>query len=349
MAHHFLLNHHIPSEVMSFYSPQISPLQITLSFYDALSLQTIFQNQCIQRLQFFQNSVIQHPTQTSHYFSPSKILNDDYACIKSEKDQTLVNLFDSTLTKEAVTNLTDKINLKLEEKEGPPLLDLKSYITHMLYFFIENFGKIEEIQYEQEREKYSFHINLLALFDALAEKYKLASKCREDMIRYILRKALAYLRDSLKVKQKLTSKAASMVLCQKYFEINSEELTTNNINMEKEEDMLNFLLPYKKNSRNKTANNSFITELFASETFYQDYLNFLSNFEEIVKQDNQRKITKFIDFLVACVQENKIHQIKNFKRLPWLNIWLRTSKIIAHELLGAKHLKSFQRKQKKRS
>jgi len=350
MTYPFLLNQHIPLETLSFYSPQISPVQTTLGFYEALSRQIILQKQCIQKLQFFQNLFIQRPIQKNHYFSPSKDLNNAHACTKSQVDEKVLNLkLNSILAMEVAGKAEDKNDLKVEEKEVSPSLDLKRYITHMLHFFIQNFGKIDQIQCEHERRKYSFHINLLSLFDALAEKYKSASKCREDMIRYVLRKALAYLRDSLRVKQKLTSKNASIVLCQKYFEINSEEMIMNNIDMEKEEDLLNFLLPYKKNSRNKTANNSFITELFASEAFYQDYLDYLSNFEEIVEQDNQRKINKFIDFLVVCVQENTIPRIKNFKRLPWLNAWLRTSKIIAHELLGAKHLKSFQKKQKRRS
>jgi len=83
------------------------------------------------------------------------------------------------------------------------------------------------------------------------------------------------------------------------------------------------------------VNGCFISEIFSSEIFYQDYLNYLEKFDEIMKIDNWKKVEKLVDFLMNCAKENTMHKLKNFKRLPWLQAWLDTSKVIAFDLLYA--------------
>ena len=60
-----------------------------------------------------------------------------------------------------------------------------------------------------------------------------------------------------------------------------------------DEELLNFRLPYKKSSRHKTANTTFITEIFRSEVFCQDYLGFLDKFHEILFDENRKRIKSF--------------------------------------------------------
>ena len=112
-----------------------------------------------------------------------------------------------------------------------------------------------------------------------------------------------------------------------------DQIRSNNVDMDDEEEVLSFLLPYKKNSRNRTANSSFITEIFASEAFHQDYIGFLENLDEILEVDNEKKNEKLISFLVKCVEEKCVHKVKTFKRLPWLKTWLESTKVLAYELL----------------
>jgi len=239
-------------------------------------------------------------------------------------------------------------SLKIEEnKEDQSSDPLRANVIQMLLFFLNEFGKNnQETMITQQKAKYNNDNALLSLFNALVERYIFASKCREDMIRFVLRKALSYLRDDLKNKFNLTSKTASLAFCQKYFKNKFDEMIKCKVDIDDEKNVLNFLLPYKKNSRNRTANNRFITEIFASDIFYDDYLKYLDSFDEIMNTDNQKKVKKFIDFLVDCVEENAIHKVKKFKRLPWLKVWLETSKVIAYELLNTDILKGFHKKQK---
>ena len=210
----------------------------------------------------------------------------------------------------------------------------RSQVVNMLSYILSHVGKLNKDDFISQRNKFAHHQSLLKIFDILVEKYTSISKCREDMIRFVLRKALSFIRNSLKDQYKLTNKAASILLCQRYFENRSEEMLKKQIDLDDEEKIVNFLLPYKKNSRNKTANACFITEIFTSEIFYQDYLTYLEKFDQIYDSDNQKKIEKFADFLVNCVEGNLLDKVKNYKRLPWLKTWKESSKVIAYELLS---------------
>lgn len=211
---------------------------------------------------------------------------------------------------------------------------LRSQVEEIVWFLIKELGKAESKTILLQREIYADSKVLLHVFDALSSKYTSSGKCREDMTRFVLRKAISYLRNCERDRKGLSCKAASLVLCKKYFEIDSEEIAQN-INIESEEELLNFLLPYKKGSRNRTANSSFITEIFESEAFRVDYGEFLNKLDDILQKENQSKLKKLVDQIMKCIKEDKISSLQNFKRLPWLESWLKATKLIAEELRGS--------------
>jgi len=213
---------------------------------------------------------------------------------------------------------------------------IQETLLSMVNFFVYEFGKISAPQVSDQRNKYLDNPTLIDLFDILMKKYQSSSKCREDMIRFVLRKALGSMRDRIRDRKILSAKAASVELCQRYFKEKLEQLTVEHVDITDEDALLNFLLPYKKQSRNKTANSCFITEIFSSDLFYQDYLQFLGKIEKLLEDDNQKKIQKFINFLEICVKENRLSKITTYKRLPWQKTWLHSTKIIANELLSMK-------------
>ncbi len=228
--------------------------------------------------------------------------------------------------------VSSPLKMGVQEKKDEVL---RAKIIMMVKFFIENSGKKANQEIQANKTLYASSTPILSeLFDKLTERYASTSKCREDMVRFALRKALSFLRESLKEQYNLSSKAASMLMCQRYFKLESSELSES-VDLEDEEKMLNFLLPYKKNSRNKTANGRFITEIFSSEVFRQDYVKYLSKFEEIFQEDNQIKIQRFADYLMTCVKTERLDKIRNYKRLPWLKVWEEPTKIIAFELYSS--------------
>ena len=210
------------------------------------------------------------------------------------------------------------------------ILDLETQIREMLNYFTHGFHKSNQ---EEIRQDYQASQSLLQLFDELTKRYTSASRCREDMLRSVLRKALTFLRNRLRNQCIIGARAASIALCKRYFGPRMNEMLEN-VNIEDENEILAFLLPYRKNSRNRTANGRFAIEIFSSEEFRKDYVYFLEKLDEIFHQDNQKKIDKFVDFLVGCVRHNSIQKVRTFKRFPWTEDCLASAKVIAYELLN---------------
>jgi len=208
---------------------------------------------------------------------------------------------------------------------------LQSQVAQMLKFLLEKLGKVSSEELEQERRKYSHDLKLFELFAYLVEKFNKSGKCREDMVRYVMRKAFAYKRDLLRNKSTMTAKAASLALCKTYFQKETQEIIKKG-SKEEETELLRLMLPYKKDARNKTVNLNYISEIFSSEAFQQDYDEYLNNFDQLMKAENQKKISKLTSFLVECVQKNQFDKIQDYKRLPWLKAWIESSKVIAKEL-----------------
>jgi len=76
----------------------------------------------------------------------------------------------------------------------------------------------------------------------------------------------------------------------------------------------------RKNSKNKTMNNNFISEIFSSEQFCQDYQKYLENFSSILQADNTKKINKLVAFIEECLTKNAVHvQAVNRKNLCYRN------------------------------
>jgi len=208
---------------------------------------------------------------------------------------------------------------------------LQSQVSQILKFLLDKFGKVSTEEIEQEKRKYSQNPKLLELFAYLVEKFNKSGKCREDMVRYVMRKAFAYKRDLLRNKSTMTAKAASLALCKKYFQKETQEIIKKG-SKEEETELLRLMLPYKKDARNKTVNLNYISEIFSSEAFQRDYDDYLANFDQIMKAENQKKTNKLVSFLVACVENNDFDKIHDYKRLPWLKAWIESSKVIAREL-----------------
>jgi len=239
------------------------------------------------------------------------------------------NLSTASYSEKGVTSPISPLEQQQIRLQGS---SLKAQITNMMDFFINKFDRVPQEEVSQQRALYSSNPTLLKLFDKLVQRYSASGKSREDMIRSVLRGALKFLKDSYRTKFHLTSKAASIKLCEKYFKPDD----MSNVNFDDEDQVLSFLLPYKKNSRNKTPNTKFITEIFASEEFRQDYTEYLESYDETFQEDNQKKVARFNEFLLKCAEDDAIERVQNYKRLPWLKAWQEATKIIALELLDKK-------------
>jgi len=209
---------------------------------------------------------------------------------------------------------------------------VKAQLEEMIYFLLNNIGKIDQSGIEKARKKYGQNLYLLPIFDSLVAKYCPVKKHREDIVRYVVRRAFKFLKNDIIQKEKVYGKRAYAALCKKYFCFSEEELQKTGVNTEDEKELIEFLLPYRKNSKNRTMNNNFTSEIFASKGFAEDYQLFLNNFETVLVEDNNKKIEKLIALAEECILKNCPEKIKKCTRLPWLQSWVEKTREVAFDL-----------------
>lgn len=91
---------------------------------------------------------------------------------------------------------------------------------------------------------------------------------------------------------------------------------------------------YLKNmSEEKSMNSKFLQQIFSDGDFSQDYLLFLDNFEEIMREDNDRKV-KYLANLLSKGQRKGVEFVK---RLPWTSHIMAKVRKISQELLKFKN------------
>ena len=140
-------------------------------------------------------------------------------------------------------------------------------------------------------------------------------------------------RKNIKKATQLDAKGISTKLCKKHFNASKEDLITKGLDIQDDEDLLKLLLPFRKNSKNKTMNSSFISEIFANEEFRQDYeTSYLVEFDQLTEKDNKEKVKRFVAFIEECVKKESYEAIKKYKRIPWLKIWMENTKKVAFEI-----------------
>jgi len=239
---------------------------------------------------------------------------------------------------QANSPLREEILTKIEPSvEIPPLVTqqvtlqrkgLKGQVKEILNFVLENFGRVSESIFEKEKLKYSHDDDLMMVFDLLTAKYASTIKTKEEMVKYTLRRAFKFIKNTLKKNCNSSNKAVSKTICNKYFHVSDQDMA----NIGTEEETLKVLLPFRKHSKNKTMNTTFIGEIFASEEFCRDYQIYLEHFEGILEADNKNKIDRFASFIEDSIRKRKVKDIKNYKRIPWPKLWILNTKNIAQNL-----------------
>jgi hypothetical protein len=214
------------------------------------------------------------------------------------------------------------------ELPNDPDICFEAQIKYMVQFFVNNYGKKSEEEIKEERSKYAQNPKLLLVFDELVVKYGSTNKTKEELVKWVLRKAMKVTKKAIKGGKKVAQKTLSNDLCKRYFR--------ENINLDEEneevDEISGSLLPFRKNSKNKTMNAAFIAEIFSSSEFREDYEIFLQDFNEISDKENVDKTPKFVTFIIQCVKKNKISDIGKYKRIPWLMLWIHNAKKVAFEL-----------------
>jgi hypothetical protein len=227
-------------------------------------------------------------------------------------------------------NLTP--NKKSQGFEDSQNAGLKTQIKEMVEFFVNCYGRIRDVDLLNQKSKYSNNPVLAQVYEILIKKYESTFKTRAEIVKYITRKAFSTIKNNSKKEADLSSKEACKTLCKRYFQVSSEEIQNSGVDIENRERFLQLLFPYQKNSKNKVQDKEIISKLMSSKEFYADFCLYVQDLETILEADNNRKLMKFVNFVISCINKGQLNAISKFKRVPWLKAWLENTKIVAQEL-----------------
>ena len=204
---------------------------------------------------------------------------------------------------------------------------LEAQVKFMIQFFINNYGTATAKDIKTARQRYVQDERLIKAFDALASKYAVTTKTREEMIKWIVRRALKVSKQNIKGTQRKDQKKLLEDLCKRYFR-DDEVAEQEEIGKE----WVDVVLPFRKNSKNKTMNANFIAEIFGSDEFRCDYKDFVKDFNEITEKENSEKMRRLARLVMECIKKDSFDSVAKYKRLPWLKLWIKNTKKVALEL-----------------
>jgi len=217
-------------------------------------------------------------------------------------------------------------SLKENLETTSPMIDLpndsnirtEAQIKYMIQFFVNNHGIIKDNEMQSERLRYSHDKKLLKLFDTLNRKYTSTTKTKEELIKWIIRRAI-----KSGINQDQEDENLKRPL---------EDLQNEDQDQGEYEIWIESLLPFKKSSKNKTMNSQFLTEIFASEKFRIDYHNFLIEMEKVIEEDTTDKMRRFLQFAIDCVNKDTMEKILKYRRVPWLKKWGMNARKVALQI-----------------
>jgi len=185
--------------------------------------------------------------------------------------------------------------------------------------------ELVRVSLKQEKKKFRKDDKHAYIFSILVTEYSQRIKTKEEIIKYTMRKCFKFVSEKIMKISSSNNKSSLTALCKRYFK-----------NTKADPDML---LPFREKSKNKTMNSYFLEDLFSSEEFVADYMEFLEHLEEVLVDDNEKRIDNYLKYLQKYLKKDKIDGVEKFKRIPWPRIWLEKTKIISHELLSRRKVK----------
>jgi hypothetical protein len=214
-----------------------------------------------------------------------------------------------------------------EEHEKPRCRTSEELYRDMVELMVGNVASTEEaLRREWTRRNQVEDPLVLDAFAILFRKFKKLKKTKEEMTKYCMRKAFKHLGEKMRNEGLVQRGDTEFNL--KYYcgDLMGEELLS---------------IPFRKNSVEKTMNASFLKKIFSSSQFIRDYMDFLKMFDQLARDDNERKIVYLAQIVHEAVKAGNVARLESVKRLPWTAPMLARTEELATKLLQYRpgHLK----------
>ncbi|CAD8176927.1 unnamed protein product [Paramecium pentaurelia] len=241
------------------------------------------------------------------YANQTQLYTQQYEQIPVQSDQM-------QLKEDASTTQGTRRSI-FETKDVMPIVSRETLENYILMIINED----EDVNQLISSLKNKSQFSLANVLEMLFQKQQQQHKSREELIKFCLRKALKFI--FRKVQEENDKTKLNMKCAQKKF-----------IEIIEQETKKNIILPFRKNSKNKTMNSEFLREIFSSTTFVRYYEQYLDCLDEQIQKDSKKKIAALCNKIQNTISDDKIFSFE-VKRLPWSLSNIEKVKITAKEML----------------
>ncbi|CAD8110072.1 unnamed protein product [Paramecium sonneborni] len=209
--------------------------------------------------------------------------------------------FPEPLEQDAVTNNMEMI----AEKE----------LTSLLKFLSKHISLLQDYQFE---EFVRDNLKTLSSFskdipNMIKKRYVQVNKTKEEMTKFIIRRCFLFIKSQIEYEEKegVSAEERDRLFYHSFF--SNDKQFMNTFKQESIDDMI----PFRKDSKMKTMNETYLKKLFASQRFSNLYIQFLSQFQEICIHENDEKIDNMTKQIIKIIITRDFGKIKSYRRFPW--------------------------------
>ncbi|CAD8064030.1 unnamed protein product [Paramecium sonneborni] len=147
----------------------------------------------------------------------------------------------------------------------------------------------------------------------LKKRYIQVNKTKEEMTKFIIRRCFQFIKTEINYQEKdnLGAEERDKLFYHTFFSSDNEFMKT------LDNDTIDDLIPFRKESKLKTINDAYLKQLFRSSKFSAYYYKFLTQFSTIYQIENEEKIQKMAKQILQIIFTRDYDKIKVYRRFPW--------------------------------
>merc|ERR1711893_297744 len=112
-------------------------------------------------------------------------------------------------------------------------------------------------------------------------KYRKQSKTKENITKYVFRRVFKSIKEE--IQGRYNSRQMPKYFIDTYFSHLRKTTSAS------DSQIYESLIPFNSNSKNKSMNINFLSDMFSSEKFTQRYLEVISELQEMMEKENEEK------------------------------------------------------------
>ncbi|CAD8178236.1 unnamed protein product [Paramecium pentaurelia] len=209
--------------------------------------------------------------------------------------------FPEPIKEDAITNNMEVI----AEKE----------MTSLLIFLSKNISLLQDSVFEEFVKE---NLKTLSSFskdipNIIKKRYVQINKTKEEMTKFIIRRCFLFIKSQIEYEEQedLSAEERDRQFYHSFFSNDKEFMNA------LDHQSIDDIIPFRKDSKMKTMNDTYLRKLFASKKFSSFYSKFLTQFQQICILENNEKIDNMTKQIIKIIITRDFAKLKSYRRFPW--------------------------------